>query len=629
MALKDFKEYVASKGGGGAEQYVDPSTGKIKVEKTGGAVNKTPAAPAASTTEKTSWLGNAIQQTNNAYSNTADYYKKKAEEKTGGTIDVPTLVATGNAEKENWIDNAVTQKNNALTNTADYYKDKANEKAGVTTPSTTPAADTNNSFDFGAANNLGTALKPVNTINPALSITANNGNSAWSQAKDAVSQNVATATGKDYVPHIEQVQNKVNNPVTPTPTVTTPPINVAPTPTPTPTVTTPTINTAPTVTPTPAPSVTTPPTNVVGGQAGSGNAPTPITWEAPTLSGATDMSDYINEMYSRQREAQLAALESGYNQQMAAIDAAASNIPQQYYEAGRQQAGQNALDTKAMNERLVASGLNTGSAGQAALAQSAVNQGNMAKIRQAEADAKAEVEQKRASTAIAYQDAIKEAMLNNDTQKAIALYQEAQRVDESMVNTALKQAELDRMEYEYQQEAQMQAQERADKKAKEDLAALEKRAATMASIGDFSLYQYLGYSPEQITALGNAYIAANTPKSSGGGGGGGGGTTLTFSKAKELADNHYIDANVAAALMAGGYSADILKAMYGYDVNAAATPSGGNTPQLSSARATEIWDAYQSGQKTAQQVGYLIQSALNNGRITQAEAEAMMAATGY
>jgi hypothetical protein len=232
------------------------------------------------------------------------------------------------------------------------------------------------------------------------------------------------------------------------------------------------------------------------------------------------MSNYINEMYSKQREAQLAALESGYNQQMAALDAAASNIPQQYYEAGRQQAGQNALDAKAMNERLMASGLNTGAAGQAALAQNAVNQGNMARIRQAEADALAEVEQQRASTSVAYQDAIKEAILNNDTQKALALYQEAQRVDESMVNTALKQAELDRMEYEYQREAEMQAQERADKKAKEDLAALEKRAATMASIGDFSLYQYLGYSPEQITALGNAYIAANTPKSSGGGGGG-------------------------------------------------------------------------------------------------------------
>ena len=539
MALKDFQNYVASQGGGGAEQYVDPTTGKIKTEKTGGAISKTPTS---TTTEKTSWLGNAIQQTNNAYSNTADYYKKKAEENTGGTIDVPTLAANGNAEKKNWLGNATTQRDNAFSMTADYYKDKAFDKAGANTNDT--------GFDFGAANNLGTALKPVNTINPALSITGNNGDSAWSQAKEAVSKDVATTTGNEYIPYTEQAQNKVNNPVTP---VVTEPTVTAPTPT----VTTPTVNTAPTTPTTPTVTTpTTPPTEVVGGQAGSNNAPTATTWQAPTLSGATDMSDYINQMYAMQKDSQLAALESGYNQQMAALDAAAGNIPQQYYEAGRQQAGQNALDTKAMNERLMASGLNTGAAGQAALAQNAVNQGNMARIRQAEADALAEVEQQRASTSIAYQDAIREAILNNDTQKALALYQEAQRVDESMVDTALKQAELDAMEYEYQLEADKLAQERADKKAAQELEALQQRAATMASIGDFSLYEYLGYTPEQIAALGNAYAAANTPKSSGGGGGGAPNPTPTPTPITSVTPNNV--GAVVTQLQASGESKETI-----------------------------------------------------------------------
>ena len=494
MALKDFQNYLASQGGDGAEQYIDPTSGKIKTEATGGALGTAPT----------------------------------------------TLASSG--------------------------------------------------FDFGAANNLSAGnLKNPGAIAPGLGMvnkfTTDTG-SAWSTAKEKTSMGVAAATGNEYVPYTQQAQNKVTTPAPTTPVATEPTVT---SPTTQPAVSTPTVNTAPTTTiapttTTPATTPVTTPTEALGGVGGAGMAGSAV-WTAPTLASATDMRDYINEMYAKQQESQLAALESSYNQQMAALDAAAGNIPQQYYEAGRQQAGQNALDTKAMNERLMASGLNTGAAGQAALAQNAVNQGNMARIRQAEADALAEVEQQRASTSIAYQDAIKEAILNNDTQKALALYQEAQRVDQSMLDTALKQAELDAMEYEYQLEADKLAQERADKKAAQELEALQQRAATMASIGDFSLYEYLGYTPEQIAALGNAYTAANTKS---------GGGNYIAPQQEETPNSQ----------------------------------SGSQTSPLTNAQAMSIFGAVQKGYMDKDSALYAIEGALNAGTMSATEADYILSYMG-
>lgn len=432
---------------------------------------------------------------------------------------------------------------------------------------------------------------------------------------------------------------------------TTPTVPVVPT-----TPTTPTVPTTPT-TPAPAPTVPTtpsvPPTSEVvpggtvvgggvdgaiysngavdivpsgGGGYGGGGA-VDSRYEAPQLVSATDQSDYIRAMYEAQRDARLAALETAYNQSLAALEKQAATIPQYYYEAGRQTAGLNAREVQAMNERFNAAGLNTGASGQGALAQNAVFQGNMAGIRQAEANALAEVEADRAALAMQYQNEIKEAILNNESEKAAALYAEMIRVDESIVDTAYRQAGIDMTAQEFQFGVDKYNQGRADEKAADEEAKLEERAAALASIGDFSLYKYLGYTDDEIAKISAAWQTANAPT--------GGGTytptsNLTFSRAKELADSGYIDADVAAALMKGGYSAGALQTLYGYTVPTQ-NPGGSYTdsPALTSPRAQEIWDAYSTGAKTAQQSTYFVESALNNGRITEAEADAILSAMGY
>ena len=107
-----------------------------------------------------------------------------------------------------------------------------------------------------------------------------------------------------------------------------------------------------------------------------------------------------------------------------------------------------------------------------------------------------------------------------------------------------------------------------------------------------------------------------------------------------------VDAIIAAGgtpsqqlLDEAGYSAEYIAAMQG--LYAPQTPiyggGGGNDPgnagtdetELKSPRAQEIYDALMSGAKTPQQVGYLIQSALNNNRMSQDEAEIIMAAAGF
>jgi hypothetical protein len=84
--------------------------------------------------------------------------------------------------------------------------------------------------------------------------------------------------------------------------------------------------------------------------------------------------------------------------------------------------------------------MNTGAGSQAALAQNNALVSGVSAIRQAESEALADVEAKRADLAAQYQKAIAEAVANNEAERAQALYAEAIRVDESLVATAANQA---------------------------------------------------------------------------------------------------------------------------------------------------------------------------------------------
>lgn len=146
---------------------------------------------------------------------------------------------------------------------------------------------------------------------------------------------------------------------------------------------------------------------------------------------ATSQADYINKLYDASLKAQQAALESAYNANLAAYDQQASKIPAVYQAAKNQTASSAEIARQGLNERFAASGLNTGTQGQAALAMSTATQGNLSSLDAQRAQAVADIEAERAQTMAQYQSAVAEAIAKNEMQRAQALYEEAMRVDNS------------------------------------------------------------------------------------------------------------------------------------------------------------------------------------------------------
>lgn len=166
-------------------------------------------------------------------------------------------------------------------------------------------------------------------------------------------------------------------------------------------------------------------------------------YTAPTLPGANSQADYINAMYDANRRAREDSLRSAYEQQVNVINDQVNRLPSAYNAAADQVAAQAAIQQRNANEQMAASGLNTGAASQARLAQNNAYLGNVREVRQAQADAEANLNLQRAQLETQYRNAIADAIAQNDLQRAQALYQEAVRVDESITNTAINQANMD------------------------------------------------------------------------------------------------------------------------------------------------------------------------------------------
>lgn len=180
------------------------------------------------------------------------------------------------------------------------------------------------------------------------------------------------------------------------------------------------------------------PTTTGGTAAGGSNAKNGYT--AATLPSATSQADYINAMYNANEQRQRAALEAQYAANVGTLNQQAAAIPAQYDAAANQAAAQAAVNRAAFNEQAAATGMNTGAGSQAALAQNNALLGAVSEIRRNQADALNDVEAQRVALQQQYQAAIKEAIANNEAQRAAALYDEARRVDESLVSTAVNQA---------------------------------------------------------------------------------------------------------------------------------------------------------------------------------------------
>lgn len=137
-----------------------------------------------------------------------------------------------------------------------------------------------------------------------------------------------------------------------------------------------------------------------------------------------DGNDYLKELYAKKVAAELAALKSAYEQNTATLDARRAQIAPVYDIARNSAANQNALSRGAFQEMAVANGLNTGTTGQAALAQDVVLQQNLSQIDREQAEKTAAIDLQRSQLDTEYRNAIAKAEATGDAELANALYDE-------------------------------------------------------------------------------------------------------------------------------------------------------------------------------------------------------------
>ena len=235
-------------------------------------------------------------------------------------------------------------------------------------------------------------------------------------------------------------------------------------------------------------------------------------YKTPT---ANSQEELIRKMYEANLASNKSQLESDYNQNLSDLGAEESKLGQIYYEQQRQAQAESDRNRQAFQEYANARGLNSGTGGQAELAQSNQLSANLNALRQSEAEKRAEVERQRQLLGQQYQQAIQKAQADNDLNLAKALYEEAVRVDESITSAA--QADADRA---------LQIFNMLNSTA------LSAAGAYASKSGDMSLYEKL-LAGDSTSELEDLYNKAQQIVSSGGyySGGGGGGSSGTYKKA--------------------------------------------------------------------------------------------------
>ena len=192
------------------------------------------------------------------------------------------------------------------------------------------------------------------------------------------------------------------------------------------------------------PTTPTSPTNYNGGADGAGGIGYygSATTGGTPYSGDYDLSDYLRMQAAARIEGELANLSGAYKQAMNGYDAELRNIQKSYYNQRNQSAAQDAIARRNFDERAAASGLNSGTAGQADLARSAAYTGELARLGAAEDAERNAVETNRANAQAQYEQAIAQARANNQQQLAGDLYKELIRVQGLEREDAINNAKL-------------------------------------------------------------------------------------------------------------------------------------------------------------------------------------------
>lgn len=235
---------------------------------------------------------------------------------------------------------------------------------------------------------------------------------------------------------------------------------------------------------------TQPTSSQLGMQAASSLPGLSLSTGMTTSAGGNDMTKYLEAMYAQNLEAELAALKSAYDNNVAELESRNDQIAEQYRAARNQAAAQNALEQQSMNERALATGLNTGTSGQIALAQNMAYQGNLGNLWAQEAQDKAQSDLALAQLMRDYTAGVNQTTANINAQRAQAIYNEMIRQQELAAAQQAAQLEQERYEREwlYEQEQDRLALELAyaqlaakqDKKETPNLTARESALRTGA-----------------------------------------------------------------------------------------------------------------------------------------------------
>ena len=300
-----------------------------------------------------------------------------------------------------------------------------------------------------------------------------------------------------------------------------------------------------------------------------------------------DAFQYIRDMYAANSASQLAALKAAYEQNVMDYNAQDDLISKQAQQLRNQAASQNDLQRMYMNEMGIMQGLNTGTTGQMALAQSAALQGSFADIGTQEQQALADSALERSKLKVQYSAAVDQAIAQNDYELANALYQEYVRQDKLA------------------QQAAAAAQEQANWQAKFDYQ--KQQDAWNAQYG--------------TPAVGTTGTTSKSPKKKNTGGYNNG--SLTTEQVKVL-QNYY---GVTADGLWGKNSSNAAGGMTAAQAWEQFTAPVTDVSQLS-ANGIAVANSLARGYTTGTQQRDAIISAYQNGRITRGEAEFLARAVG-
>lgn len=318
--------------------------------------------------------------------------------------------------------------------------------------------------------------------------------------------------------------------------------------------------------------------------------------------GIDDMTQYLENMFAQNLEAELSALANAYNKNVAELESQNDRIAEQYRAARNQAAAQNALETQAMNERALATGLNTGTSGQIALAQNMAYQGNLGNLWAQEAQQQAESDRMMAQMLNDYNASVNQTTAAINAQKAQAIYNELIRQQELAMAQAAAQREQEWMEREWAYQIEQDALDREIQLMKMAQSAQNSGGSNRSGAQNFDAL----YSAALNSGYPEAFISNNYK-------------AYGFNNSSGLYDGYEDWSDINGKVQVAPQQA--------YSVIADNSASGVYGPNYNVV--LNLLQSQQHRGATVAELGDTISKALKNGNITEAGADTLLSALGY